>query len=228
MSSRGMIHYSTAPHESHWYSRAMTPLIAACNLSIAAWVYPSVQSSRIRWNPRLDNLFQIVRNRTRPIIYYSWHVYELSALCAFREHPSDIQPIPIGHDGILSCILQHAAAWFGYSIWVYRRQSPIRVKDQLIEYLIKESPIMGLFADSGGPDGMIKPGLIDVARESRAILIPFSIKARPKLIFPFPKKYTFPLPFSSIDVFWGEPMDGDTISEEQCQKALELQTDRAS
>ena len=104
----------------------------------------------------------------------------------------------------------------------------MRVKDQLIEFLKNKAHIMGLFADSGGPDGMVKPGLVEVARASGALMIPFSVRALPKLIFPLRKKYTFPLPFSSIEVFWGAPIDGSTITIEQCQEALDLQVERAS
>jgi len=136
--------------------------------------------------------------------------------------------MPIGHDGILSRILQHSTAWFGYSIWVYRRQSTVRPKDQIVDFLRSGPHVVGLFADSGGPDGIVRPGLPEVARRSEAMLIPFAISARPAVMLALPKKFTFPLPSSSIEVYWGEPIDGNNASVENCQKAIDIQVERAS
>jgi len=136
--------------------------------------------------------------------------------------------MPIGHDGILSRILQNSTAWLGYSIWVYRRQSSIRAKDQLVDFLRSGPYVVGLFADSGGPDGIVRPGLPEVARRSEAMIIPFAISARPAVTLTWPKKFSFPLPFSSIEVFWGLPIDGSKASVEHCKKALDMQVERAS
>jgi len=226
--TRGTINYSGVPHEDRWYDRAATPLVAACNLAVSAWIYPSFRTARTSWNPDLESLTRIASERSKPIIYYSWHVYELLSVCAFQEFPSDIRPMPIGHDGVLSRMLQHSTAWFGYSIWVYRRRSSVRVRDQLIDFLKSGSHGVGLFADSGGPDGIVRPGLPEVARESEAMLVPFALKARPMLMLQWPKKFGFPLPFSSIEVFWGQPFLGSTATVENCQKALDMQVERAS
>ena len=166
--------------------------------------------------------------RSKPIIYYSWHVYELLAVCAFRYYPADVRPMFIGHDGILSRMLQHSTAWFGYSIWVYRRQSSIRAKDQLVDFLRSGRYGVALAADSGGPYGMVKPGLPEVATKSEAILVPVAFRAHPVFMLRWPIKYGFPLPFSSIEVFWGQPFSGSTATVEHCQKALDMQVERAS
>jgi lysophospholipid acyltransferase (LPLAT)-like uncharacterized protein len=228
MTTRGTIYYSEVAHEDRWYHRASVPLVAVCNLAVAAWVYPSLRTSRINWNPDLASLLRVVRERSKPIIYYSWHEYELIAVCAFRNNPPDVRPMPIGHDGILSRILQHSTAWFGYSIWVYRRQSSFRPKDQLVNFLRSGPYVVGLFADSGGSDGIVRPGLPEVARRSEAMLIPFAISARPAVTLTRPKKFSFPLPFSSIEVFWRQPIDGSNVSVEHCQKALDMKVERAS
>ena len=228
MITRGTIQYSGVPHEDHWYDRAAAPLVAVCNLAVAAWVYPSLRTACTSWNPDLESLTRIARERSKPIIYYSWHVYELLAVCAFRDFPPDIRPMPIGHDGILSRMLQHSTEWFGYSIWVYRRQSPVRARDQLIDFLRSGPHVVGLFADSGGPDGIVRPGLPEVARESDAMMVPFAMRARPVVMPRWPKKFGFPLPFSSIETFWGPPLHGSTATVEHCQKALDAQVERAS
>jgi lysophospholipid acyltransferase (LPLAT)-like uncharacterized protein len=228
MTTRGTIYYSEVAHKDRWYHRASAPLVAFCNLAVAAWLYPSLRASRINWNPDLESLLRVVRERSKPIIYYTWHEYELLAVCAFRNNPPNVRPMPIGHDGILSRILQNSTAWFGYSIWVYRRQSTVRPKDQLVDFLRSGPYVVGLFADSGGSDGIVRPSLPEVARRSGAMLIPFGISARPAVNLTWPKKFSFPLPFSSIEVFWGQPIDGSNASVEHYQKALESQVERAS
>lgn len=224
---RGTIQYSDAPQKDHWYGRAAAPLVAACNLAVFAWMYPGLRTAHPEWNPGLLSLAQVVRSRSRPIIYYSWHAYELLAVLAFRDFPPDVRPMPIGHDGILSRMLQYSTAWFGYSIWAYRRKSTVRPKDQLIDFLRSGPYVVGLFADSGGPDGIVKPGLPEVARESEALMIPFAVKARPVVMVPWPKKFGVPLPFSSIEAFWGPPFPGNRATVEYCQKALKVQVERA-
>ena len=228
MATRGTIYYSEVIHEDRWYHRVSAPIVAACNLAVAAWIYPCLRASIVSWNPDLESLLRVVRARSKPIIYYSLHEYELLAVCAYRNHPPDVRPMPIGHDGILSRILQHSTAWFGYSIWVYRRQSTVRPKDQIVDFLRSGPHVVGLFADSGGPDGIVRPGLPEVARRSEAMLIPFAISARPAVMLALPKKFTFPLPSSSIEVYWGEPIDGNNASVENCQKAIDIQVERAS
>jgi lysophospholipid acyltransferase (LPLAT)-like uncharacterized protein len=225
---RGTIRYSASPHDHRWYDRATVPLVAVCNLAVAAWVFPGWRTARTSWNPDLESLARVVRARSKPIIFYTWNAYELLSVCAFRDYPADIRPMPIGHDGILSRMLQHSTTWFGYSIWVYRRQSSIRAKDQLVDFLRSGPYVVGLFADSGGPYGIIKPGLPEVARESEAMLVPFAVSASPVVMLRWPRKYGFPLPFSSIEVFWGQPFDGSTVTVEDCQKALDMQVKRAS
>jgi lysophospholipid acyltransferase (LPLAT)-like uncharacterized protein len=125
-------------------------------------------------------------------------------------------------------MLQQSATWFGYSIWVYRRQSQIRAKDQLVDFLRNGPCVIGLFADSGGPYGMVKPGLPEVARESDSMLVPFAVSSNPVVMMRKPRKYGFPLPFSSMEVFWGRPFEGNKVTVKDCQKALIMQMERSS
>jgi lysophospholipid acyltransferase (LPLAT)-like uncharacterized protein len=60
------------------------------------------------------------------------------------------------------------------------------------------------------------------------MLIPFALSARPAAMLTWPKKFNFPLPFSSIEVYWGEPIEGSNASVANCQKAIDIQVERAS
>jgi hypothetical protein len=54
------------------------------------------------------------------------------------------------------------------------------------------------------------------------MMVPFAVRARPVIMPRWPKKFGFPLPFSSIETFWGPPLHGSTATVEHCQKACAL------
>jgi len=225
---RARIRYSSAPHRETLFERVLHPIVILCNLGVAAWFFPSWQTARVQWVPGLDSLWRTVENRSTPIIYYTWHAYELLAACAFRDVRRDLWPTAIGHDGLASRVLQHAMVWFGFSLWVYRRRSPWQPKQQLIDLLRREpQSILALFPDSGGPDGEVRPGLVEVARETGALLVPIAVRACPVLIVGSSRRYGLPLPFCTVTAFHGDPVDGRGATSQAIQKALEEQDNRA-
>lgn len=216
------ITFSDAPYERRWYEPLLPPLVLLGNLGVAALAYPGVSSARIRWEPELGPLLELVRSRTRPIIFYSWHAYELAVLCVVFRLPEDARPVGIGHDGLPSRLLQQAAAWLGVPVWVYRRRSLVRPGQQLIDFMrhAPVPPLMGLFTDAGGPYGRAKEGLLTVAQATGALVVPVAPRCRPALMLPIPVPYTVPLPFARIDVHHGPPLDAATASLKDMDDAL--------
>jgi hypothetical protein len=105
--------------------------------------------------------------------------------------------------------LQQTAAWFDFPIWAYRRRSPVPPKTQIINFLKAERPVIGVFVDSGGPDGQVRQGFLDVARAAEALLVPLAWHVRPALVLRLPRRrYCFPGPFSRIRAYYGQPIDG--------------------
>jgi lysophospholipid acyltransferase (LPLAT)-like uncharacterized protein len=118
--------------------------------------------------------------------------------------------------------LQQSAAWYGFPVWAYRRRSPVQPKAQLIDLLKSERPIIGLFPDSGGPDGQVRPGFVEVARAAEALLIPMAWHARPVLaVRKTPRRYFLPVPFSRVMAYYGQPIDGTRTTRDDCRHALE-------
>lgn len=201
----------------------MEPLFYVSNLAVASCLYPAWRSARVQWEPDVAELIRFFKERSRPIICFTWHAYELIGTSVFRDFPRELVPLAIGHDGPRSRALQQSAAWYGFPVWVYRRRSPIQPKAQLIELLKTERPVIGLFPDAGGPDGHVRPGFVDVARASEAFLVPMFWHARPVVVVrSAPRRYCLPVMFSRITAYYGQPIDGAHATVEDCRYALEV------
>ena len=220
------IKFSDAPHKSRRFGRLLDPIIFASNLAIAAWVYPAWRTARVRWEPDSGPLVELLERHEGPMICFGWHAYELLMFCAFRGFPRQDMPMAVGHDGFLSRALQQSGTWYGFPIWAYRRHSTIRPRQQLIELLAGTRQTIGLFTDAGGPDERVKPGIIEIARETGAQLLPIAVHAKPVFRFPGPRRYLFPLPFARMVAHYAEPLDGRHCTLEECQHALDLLEDR--
>jgi hypothetical protein len=217
------IRYSPAPYEAPWYETLLSPVVLAGNLAVAAVAYPGLHTARVSWHPDIDPLIAFLRGRTRPVIFYSWHAYELPILCAVYHLPQDVRPLGIGHDGLLSRVFQRATSWLGVPVWVYRRRSAVRPGQQIIDLIetAPEPPILGLIPDAGGPYGTLKPGILRIARATRSHLLPVAVRADPSLLQRQPARYVIPLPLAHVKVHTGTPLDGSTVTPEEAHAALE-------
>lgn len=218
---RGRISFAGVPSETPWYRPLYWPLVLVSNVALATWLYPCWRTARIRWQPPLDALARLAEDTQRPLVFYSWHAYEPLMLCAFRDVPPTMMPTGIGHDGVLSRMLQQAGAWLGFRLWIYRRKSPIRPKQQIIDMVRARGCNIGLFADAGGPYGRVKPGLPEIARATDAWIVPLVVSGRPILKFTRPWQYRFPLPFCALTACHGAPVDGHVATVDVCQEALD-------
>ncbi len=215
------ISYSQVPFQPSWAARLALPVTLVSNLAVVATVYIPWRTARVRWTPPLDDIAGPVADGGRPLIYYSWHKYEPFLLLAFRDIPARLTPHAIGHDGIASRSLQHAVSWFGVPVWVYRRRSPVTPTEQIIRLLREQHHHVALVPDAGGPYGRIKPGLAEIANAVDAWVIPVVVRAQGRFNLPRPWRYGFPLPFCSVDVYAGEPFEGNAATVDRYQHALD-------
>ena len=193
----------------------------ANNVALAASVYPGWRTAQVRWDPDEARLIQVLRERQSSVILYTWHAYILLIVCAFRGFPADLRPTGIGHDGFRSRAVQQTVTWFGCPVWAYRRKSPVRPKQQLADFLAGSRRIVGLFPDAGGPEGELRPGIVQVARETNSLLVPMVVTARPVVTMRAPQRLCMPLPFSRVRVHWDEPIAGEEATVTRCRTALE-------
>jgi len=216
------IRFSDAPYRARAFDAVWEPLVYVANLAAATCLYPAWRTARIRWEPDVEQLIRLFKDRSRPTICFAWHAYELNGVCVFRDFPRDLVPLAIGHDGPASRALQQSVAWYGFPIWVYRRRSPIQPKAQIINLLKAERPVIGVFVDSGGPDGQVRPGFLEVARAAEALLVPMAWHARPRLVLrALHRRHCLPVPFSQITAYHGQPMDGIDATLADCRDALD-------
>jgi len=219
---RGPIRVSDAPYRPRPLDVLLEPLVYVSNVVVASGLYPAWRTSRIQWEPDAVELIRLFKERTRPIMCFAWHAYELNSFCAFRDFPRDLVPMAIGHDGPQSRALQQSAAWYGFPVWVYRRRSPIPPKTQIINLLKAERPVIGVFVDSGGPDGQVRSGFLEVARAAEALLVPLAWHSRPAVVLRSPgRRYCIPAPFSRIRAYYGPPIDGISATRDDCRDALQ-------
>ena len=209
------------PYQPSRRAPLQAPAVAASNLLLAAGLFVPWHTARIRWTRPLAEVTAGARASGRPIIFYSWHAYEPFLVLAFRGVDPPLVPRAIGHDGFTSRLLQRAIAAYGFSIWVYRRRSPVSPKAQIIRMLEADSPIVSLVADAGGVPRVIRPGFAEVARTVGAYLVPAVPRVRFRLPLPRPWRYGLPVPFSRVDVRVGDPLDGREATPESCRAALQ-------
>lgn len=215
------VRFSDAPYHSKPFDVLLEPLVYAANLAFACCLYPAWRTARVQWVPDAAQLMQLFKERSQPIMCFAWHAYELNSFCAFRDFPRDVVPIPMGHDGPQSRALQQTATWFDFPVWAYRRRSPVPPKTQIINFLKAERPVIGVFVDSGGPDGQVRPGFLEVARAAEAVLVPMTWHAKPALVLRSPgRRYCFPAPFARIRAYYGQPIDGVSATPDDCRDAL--------
>ena len=74
--------------------------------------------------------------------------------------------------------------------------------------LLKEGRGTG-FAPDGprGPRCLVQPGIIELARASGRPILPASFAARRRVVFNSWDRFVLPLPFSSVVVIYGEPLE---------------------
>lgn len=92
--------------------------------------------------------------------------------------------------------------------------------------LVKKGHTAGLVVDAPrGPAYVAKSGIISLAKETQAPLIPVMAWAKRKILFKSWDRTMFPLPFNHIVFFYGEPIlvpkDADAETREKYRRQLE-------
>ena len=226
MTRRGLIHLAP-PHRGAVDAFVLDPLLLLANCAFATCMLPYLSTVTVRWKRPPERLLEAAASR--PLIYYTWHAYTWLSVAAFREFPGWAVPAILAHDGWRSRLNQRAYVWFGFPVWVYGRASPVRPRKQIADALLTQGGHLALAADSGGPYGRVKEGLLDIAQASGALLVPLMFRGRRVVRIRRPVTHYLPLPFCSLVVHSGEPLAAERASTAHCQEALDrLQDDRST
>jgi lysophospholipid acyltransferase (LPLAT)-like uncharacterized protein len=202
--------------------RALEPLFVLSNASLFALHAPSMWSARVGFAEPLAPLLEAAR--ARPLVWLSWHRYNFAATAALRALPPEIRPTLVMHDGVASRALTHeASAWLGFETFVFRRRSEVAPRAQLVDYVRQSGRSIVNLPDSGGPYGVMKPGILEVARACDALIVPFVVDARPALSLGRTLRHVVPLPFARVTLRRTAPLAGATVDD--CQRALDALTE---
>jgi len=182
---------------------------------------PYLSTATVRWPRPPSPLLERAATEGRPLIYYTWHAYTWLSVTAFRGLPDWAVPAILAHDGWRSRANQRAYTWFGFPVWVYGQHSSTRPRKQIADALLNLGGNLALAADSGGPYGRVKDGLLDIAKASNALLVPLTFRGRRLVRLHRPVTHYVPLPFCSLVVHDGEPLEARQVSIADCQAALD-------
>ncbi|HEY8088416.1 MAG TPA: hypothetical protein VIF09_11240 [Polyangiaceae bacterium] len=189
------------------------------NGAVSAILAPATRTATVTWSPEVR---APVHARTAgPVVYVTWHRYNLASTPALLRLPPAERPTLIMHDGLASRALTHdAGAWFGFEIFVFRRRSRVSPRDQIAAYVRASGRSVMVLPDAGGPYGRVKPGSLHVAAACDAWIQPLVPRVRRRLVIGRTLRHVVPLPGCTVDVVWGDALAPGT-SPEECQWALD-------
>lgn len=200
--------------------RALEPLFWLSNASLFALHAPAMLSARVEFATPLGPLVDAARGRA--LVWLTWHRFNFAATAALRALPQTLRPTLVMHDGVASRALTHeASAWLGFETFVFRRRSAVSARAQLVDYVRASGRSIVNLPDSGGPYGVMKPGILEVARACDALVVPFVVDARPALTVGRALRHVVPLPFARVTLRYAPPRDAAELTVDDCQRALD-------
>ncbi len=215
-SMRGQRTYADVPHHPA-PKRWLEPVLLGSNAALyTANLLTSPTTKVVFREPFLQDA-----ESDRPIIYITWHRLNYVSIPIFLALPREARPTLVAHDGVASrAFTHHSAIWIGFDVFVFWRRSSVPAREQIALY-IRETrrPILNL-PDSGGPYGVMKPGILEVARACNARIVPYQVTSTPTVTVGRTLAHVMPVPFSRLDVRRGPSLDG-TATVDDCQRALD-------
>jgi len=202
------------PHDTAG-QRLTRPAFWLTNALFLSALSPVFLTARVRWRERPSF------SDDRPALWFCWHRYGWVAYFVFGALPEGLRPTAVAHDGLLSRLNHIAGAWLGYPTLIFSRRAEAAPRHQIIDFVRREGGHLMLLPDSGGPYGVVKPGIVEIARELDARLQPFAIRTRGAIRVGRVQRHVCALPFAALDVVCGPPIDGRTATVAVCQRALE-------
>jgi lysophospholipid acyltransferase (LPLAT)-like uncharacterized protein len=136
----------------------------------------------------------------RPVIYTTWHCHLLFPLYYVRRYYPQLPPIVVmaspSGDG---AFIAQVARGMGFAVcFGSRRKGGVLALKQMAAYY-RQGYSCGLIADgSRGPARVAQKGMLYLARETGAVILPLAVAARPKITFQSWDRFELPLPFGRL------------------------------
>jgi lysophospholipid acyltransferase (LPLAT)-like uncharacterized protein len=144
-----------------------------------------------------------------PVIFTTWHCHLLCPLFYAHRYYADAPPLVLmaspSRDG---AFIAEVTRGLGFIVCSGSRlKGGVKALKQIAAY-VGRGHSCGLVADgSRGPARVAQKGLLYLARETQAPIIPLAVAARHKLTFNSWDRFEFPLPFSRLAVLVGDPLN---------------------
>jgi len=143
-----------------------------------------------------------------PVIYTTWHCHLLYPLYYVRRYYPQLPPLVVmaspSGDGEF---IAQVARGLGFAVCSgSRRKGGVKALKQMADYF-RQGYSCGLIADgSRGPARVAQKGVLYLARETGAPILPLAVAARPKITFNTWDRFELPLPFGRLALLVGEPL----------------------
>jgi len=179
-----------------------------------AYYFVRIYSLTFRLKVENEDQLMVLLNSKRPLIICTWHQQFFSAIRHFKSY-SKYNPglmISQSRDGDLISGVANRTGWHT------PRGSSSRGGKQAMEAMIDHinSHQFGAHILDGprGPIGKVKSGIIKMALETDAIILPFYTKADQVWFFNSWDRFMLPKPFSQVTISFDTPIevnrDGET------------------
>jgi lysophospholipid acyltransferase (LPLAT)-like uncharacterized protein len=144
----------------------------------------------------------------RPVLYTTWHCHLLFPLYVPRRYLAHLPPLVVmaspSRDGEF---IAEVAEGLGFIVCPgSRRKGGVQALQTMVGFLSRGHS-GGLIADgSRGPARVAQKGILYLAREAQAPIIPLAVAASRKVTFNSWDRFELPLPLSRMAVLVGEPL----------------------
>lgn len=190
------------------------------NALFFGFYFTCMRSSRVEWTPSLDVLLTHYRRERRPLVYYAWHGDSWWLISAILVLPPELRPVGVCNNGAISRMNSFASTWLGVDMFEYSRDSAVTPRQQIIEFVRDSGRHIMVFPDAGGPYRQLKPGILSIARDAGADLVPVRLDVRPALKVGRNMQHCVPTPFARLRTSWGMPLPADQTSAAMAETAL--------
>ena len=190
-------------------------------LALAAWVFRALAASQrlliVGSDPTEDG--------KHPVVGALWHNVMFLGLGLFRDRKVVLAASPSRAGDRSSTLLRHLG--YGAPVRGSTSRAPVAALAGMIR-AARGGASVGVTVDGGhGPAGMVRPGVLAVARASGHPIIPFGLAARPCLrVRSSWETVIVPLPFARVAVVIGAPLHVPEDADKQLLEMLRAQLER--
>jgi lysophospholipid acyltransferase (LPLAT)-like uncharacterized protein len=191
---------------------------------IFVYYFIRIYSSTFRLNIVNEKNWQTLLKQGHPIILCVWHQQFLPAIRQFKNY-SKFNPgvmISQSRDGELITGVVNRIGW--HPLRGSSSRGGKKAMDAMIEHLKTHG--LGAHALDGptGPIGKVKAGVVKIAQETNALMVPFYAHADDAWFFNSWDNFMLPKPFSKVTLTFGDeiqPPDGSSDDFEARRRHLE-------